>query len=272
MLRYGGGSRMSRKTFMLCIAMFIASSAVNAWTDTAEAVELIIYAPGGVKSALQSAAAAFKRETGHTSRFTFTTGGGTQRIVLDGVPADVVVVPSSGAIELEQADLVLTGSRVEVGSVGICVGIKTGMPLPKITTIEELREALLAAKSVTHVDPALGGTSGTYFVEVVLPRLGIVEQMRARTALTCAGEEAIRRVVKGESELVVFQCSEIMAFPGAEVVGPLPKIIQNELTYAAAVLKTSDVPDVAIAFVRYLVSPGGRAAFKAAGFDPPSER
>jgi molybdate transport system substrate-binding protein len=147
------------------------------------------------------------------------------------------------------------------------VGIKAGQPRPQIGTPEELRNTLLAAKSVTYADPARGGTSGTYFATVVLPRLGIVEQLRSKTALTGVGVEAVERVANGQSEIVVVQTSEIVAVPGAELVGPLPASLQNAIPYAAAVLRTSKAPEAAQAFVKFLLSPSGRAAFKAAGFE-----
>lgn len=57
----------------------------------ATAAELSVYAPGGVRSAIQGAASAFERQTGHTIRFTFGTGGGIQKQVASGAPADVTV-------------------------------------------------------------------------------------------------------------------------------------------------------------------------------------
>ncbi len=262
---------MQKRIDVLFRALFVALAALSARPSRA-ADELSVYAPGGVRSAVQGAAAAFERETGHTVKFTFGTGGGILKQVAAGAPTDVTVLPSAGATELEKSGLVAPGSRLEVGSVGVGIGIKAGTPRPKIATVEEFRDALLAARSITYADPARGGTSGTYFATVVLPRLGIVEQMRPKTALTGVGEEAVKRVVSGESELVIVQASEITAVPGAELVGPLPKSIQNEIPYAAVVLKTSKAPEVASAFVRYLIEPPGRAAFKAAGFEPPSER
>ncbi len=252
--------------------LFIFAVMLCACAIRAVGSELSVYAPGGVRSALQSAAAAFERETHHTIKFTFGTGGGIQKQVAAGAPADVSVLPSTGVTELEHGGLVAPNSRLEVGNVGVGVGIKAGTPRPKIGTPDEFRETLLAAKSITYADPARGGTSGTYFATVVLPRLGIVEQVRSKTALAGVGEEAVQRVANGQSEIVVVQSSEITAVPGAELVGPLPKSLQSEIPYAAVVLKTSNAPEAARAFVKFLDSPSGRAAFKAAGFEPPSER
>ncbi len=252
------------------IFLSVFSLLLCAWPSIATGAEIMVFAPGGVRSALLKAATSFERETGTKVNFTFGTGGGIQKQVAAGAPADVTVLPSAGIIDLEQKGLPAQDSRVEVGSVGIGIGIKEGAPRPRIGTPEEFRESLLSAKSITYADPARGGTSGTYFATVVLGRLGIADQVRSKTVLTAVGEDAVRRVANGDSEMVIVQASEITAVPGAELVGPLPKDLQNDIPYAAVVLKASKSPEAGRAFVKYLISPSGLAAFRAAGFAPPA--
>ena len=228
--------------------------------------EIMVFAPGGVRSALLGAAKAFAAETAGKVAFTFGTGGGIHKQVAAGAAADVTVLPSSAVVDLIQKGLTVPGSEVDVGRIGVGVGIKAGAPRPKIATVEEFREALLAAESITYADPARGGTSGLYFADVVLGHLGIAEQLRDKTTLTAVGEDAVRRVANGESAMVIVQASEITAVPGAELVGPLPNALRNDLPYTAAVLRACKSPDAASAFVRFLRSPSGRAAFHAAGF------
>ena len=255
----------------VCLSIFpsVFLLLLCAWSLLANASEIMVFAPGGVRSALVGAATSFERETGNKVNFTFGTGGGIQKQVAGGAPADVTVLPSAAIADLEQKGLTAQDSRVAVGSVGVGIGIKAGAPRPKIGTPEEFRESLLSAKSITYADPARGGTSGTYFATVVLGHLGIAEQLKGKTVLTAVGEDAVRRVANGESEIVIVQSSEIAAVPGAELVGPLPKELQNDIPYAAVVVKGSKSPDAARAFVKYLVSPPGLAAFRAAGFSSP---
>ena len=259
---------MSVRTF-ICLSMCSSALLLCAWPRAAIAAEIMVFAPGGVRSALLGAATSFERETDNKVNFTFGTGGGIQKQVAGGAPADVTVLPAAGIADLEQKGLTVGDSRVSVGSVGVGVGIKTGAPRPRIGTPEELRESLLAATSITYADPARGGTSGTYFATVVLGRLGIAEQLKSKTVLTAVGEDAVRRVATGESEMVIVQASEIAAVPGVQLVGPLPRTLQRDIPYAAVVLKTSGSPEVARAFVKYLLSPPGVAAFRAAGFVSP---
>lgn len=234
--------------------------------------ELSVYAPGGAKFAMEGAAAAFERDTGHSIKFTFGTGGGIKKQLAAGAPADVTVIAAVAADELAAKGLLDTDTRKEIGSVGVGIGVKSGAAYPKTATVDELRAALLAAKSITYADPARGGLIGTYFAKTVLPELGIVSQMAGKTVLSGGGEEAIKRVANGEVEMVIVQASEIVAVPGAEIAGSLPKSLQKEVPYSAAVLKASQQGETAKSFVAYLVSDRGQAAFKAAGFEPASSR
>jgi ABC-type molybdate transport system substrate-binding protein len=52
----------------------------------------------------------------------------------------------------------------------------------------------------------------------------------------------------------------------------LPRELQNDIPYAAVVLRTSKSPDVARAFVSFLISAQGLAAFRAAGFVAPGSQ
>ena len=52
------------------------------------------------------------------------------------------------------------------------VGVRDGAPKPDIATSEAFKRSLLAAKSITYVDPAQGATSGIHFASI-LKRFGI---------------------------------------------------------------------------------------------------
>ena len=98
---------------LLMLAVILCACSIGAIGS-----ELSVFAPGGVRSALQGAAAAFERETHHAIK-SFGTGGGIQKQVAAGAPADVTVFFSAGVIEFERGGLVAPNSRLEVGSVGV---------------------------------------------------------------------------------------------------------------------------------------------------------
>lgn len=145
------------------------------------------------------------------------------------------------------------------------VGVREGAPRPDISTSGAFRQALLAARSITYVDPAQGATSGIYFASL-LKTWGIDEAMKPKTTLVPGGYPA-ELVAKGEVEMVVHQISEIVPVKGVMLVGPLPKDVQKITTYSAGIATKATAPDVAKAFVAYLMTPSARPKFTAAGLD-----
>lgn len=252
----------------------VVATALLAAPLAAAADELQVFAAGAVKSIVQETAAGFERETGHRLRFVFGTVGALRNRIVAGEAADVALLSTAALAELDRAGLTAPAPRSVIGSIGSGIAIRAGAPVPRIATPEELRETLLAARSISYGDPARGATSGMHFAGV-LERLGIAEQLRARTVLVPFGVEAIQRVAAGESELAVSQASEILANPGVRLAGPLPPALQNATTYAAAPLarrgpaERGAAAEAAVAYVRYLAAPAVVARFRALGFAAP---
>ncbi len=97
---------------------------------------------------------------------------------------------------------------------------------PDIATVEALKRALLAARSIAYSD----GPSGAY-IAGLLERLGIAEEMKPKTKLT--SRPVAELVAEGEAEIGLQQIVAILPVKGAELVGPLPAELQNVIVYAA---------------------------------------
>jgi len=52
---------------------------------------------------------------------------------------------------------VVVGSRADFASTGIGVGIRDGLPLPDISTVDAIRRLLSSALSIALPDPRAGG-------------------------------------------------------------------------------------------------------------------
>src|SRR5262249_43877881 len=137
-----------------------------------------------------------------------------------------------------------------------------------ISTVEAFKRALLAAKAVAYTDPASGASSGIY-VDKLLERLGIADQVRPKAKLKKGGR-AGDLVASGEADIVVQQISEIMPVKGLILAGPLPAEIQNITTYSAAVSTKSADRDAAEALLRIFSDPQGAALLRAKGMQPAS--
>jgi molybdate transport system substrate-binding protein len=230
----------------------------------AQAAEVKVLSAGAVRSIVTELAKAYEKETGHTVTLAFGTVG-VVRQKLAAEPADVVIMSDTGIEETLKQGGIVAGSRTDLARTGMGVAVREGAPRPDISTPETFKQALLAAKSITYVDPAQGATSGMHFASV-LQRLGIADQVKAKTTLVPGGYPA-ELVAKGQVELVVHQISEIVPVKGVTLVGPLPKELQKVTVYAAGVAAKSAAPELARGFIAFLTRPAFRTKFAEAGLD-----
>ena len=102
------------------------------------------------------------------------------------LPVPVLSIFSPG---LKIAEMVTPAKHESLGStfggflrVAIGVAVRKDAPIPDIATPEALKRALLDARAVAYVDPTRG-TSGRHFDTVVLPALGIANEVRSKAKL-----------------------------------------------------------------------------------------
>lgn len=84
------------------------------------------------------------------------------------------------------------------------------------------------------------------------------------------GREGCELVAKGEIEIAITQVTEILAVPGVEVAGVLPKELQNttDFAFSAGVTTNTKEPDAARVLLRFLTSPAAGKVIKANGMEP----
>jgi molybdate transport system substrate-binding protein len=150
---------------------------------------------------------------------------------------------------------------------GIGVIVRKGAPKPDISMPEALKHTLLAAKSITYLDPAAGGTSGIHFAKV-LDRLGIAVEMKPKTVLHPNARAAGSLVANGEAEIGINLIQELMPLPGVDLVGPLPGDLQNTLVFTAAVVTGAKDTTSAKALIDFLKTPEAATVIKAKGMEP----
>jgi len=175
-----------------------------------------------LKGVLEEFKPSFERSLGAPLELRFDA---TQAILtkLETVQTDLLVLTAE-AIEELQKDHRVTQVRM-LGSSGVGVAVRAGAPKPDIGSVEALKRALAAARSVAH---SKVGASGIYFAEL-LERLDITLQERIVVEKGPVGLV----VASGEAELGVQQLCELAPVRGIEIVGPLPADVQK-LTYFAA--------------------------------------
>ena len=234
----------------------------------ANAVEVKVLTAGAFKQVMLALVPEYEKETGNKIVLDNDTAGGLQKRIEGGETFDVAIVTPKAIDDLAAAGKIAHGSRVNIASVGVGVVVKEGAPKPDISTVDAFKKALLAAKSVAYIDPASGGSSGIY-VDKLLERLGIADQIRPKAKLKQGGYVA-DLIASGQAELGVHQISEIMPVKGVTLVGPLPKEIQNTTIYAAGISATVQHKEAAQALIKMFSHPDAEATLKAKGMDPAS--
>jgi len=237
-----------------------------AFAQTGKA-EIKIFAGGAVTQPVKDAGAAFTRATGNTFAVVSDTTGGLQKRLAAGEKADVVVVAGPGMEALQKDKLVVAGTHVDLARALIGVAVRAGAPSPDLSTPDTFKAALLKARTVSYVNPASGGTSGTYF-EGLLKRMGIADAMKSKIVYRTQGSEVADAVAKGDAEFGISFTSELQPNKGVKVAGVLPAAIQLPTIYAAGIATNATSGDAARAFLRTLSGAEGRAAFTKAGLEP----
>jgi molybdate transport system substrate-binding protein len=245
--------------------LFLALAGAPAVARAQAGAPLRVLGTGAVSAATRDLAAGFTARTGREVVVATANAGVAARRLRDGEAADLML-NSAGQVGRLSADGLLDGGTVrELGRMLIGVAVRDGAPRPDISTEAALRAAILAAPAIAHSDPATGATAGTHAARLV-ERLGIAEQMRARTLVFPGGGAAVQAVAAGRATLALTQISEIIAVPGAVLVGPLPDSAQLVTPYLGAVTARAQDRDGAAAFLALLTGPEGQARFRAAGF------
>jgi molybdate transport system substrate-binding protein len=244
------------------IAAFVAASIASACAS-----EIKVFSTIGVQAALEELAPAFEKTSGDKLAITWATAAILVKRVQAGETADLLILTRQSLDALTKDGKAAAGSDAEFANSGMAVVVKKGAPRPDISTPEAFKQTLLSAKAIAYSDPAAGGASGVYFAKL-LERMGIADQIKAKTRHPPPSGNSANLVVSDEADLAVQQEPEVVSVVGVDLVGPLPGDLNNITIYAAGLGAGTKQADGASALIKFLHTPEARAVFKARGLNP----
>ncbi|MGA7040775.1 MAG: molybdate ABC transporter substrate-binding protein [Pseudolabrys sp.] len=247
---------------LAAIAVFLIAQA-----GLVKAAEVKVFSTIGVQAALEELAPKFEQATGSKLNITWATAAILVKRVQAGETADLMVLTKQSLDALTKDNKATAGADAIFASSGMAVVVKKGAPKPDISTPDAFKQALINAKTIAYSDPAAGGASGVYFAKL-LERMGIADQMKAKTRHPPPSGNSANLVVAGEADLAIQQEPEVMSVAGIDMVRPLPADLNNITAYAAGIGAGSQQADAATALIRFLHSPEAQAVFKAKGLKP----
>ncbi|RYB01971.1 substrate-binding domain-containing protein [Lichenibacterium ramalinae] len=234
----------------------------------AKADDVAVMISGGFKSTYQALLPGFEAASGdHVTTLPGPSMGTThdaipQRLAR-GEPDDVLIMVGSALDALVADGKAVPGSRVDLALSPIGMAVKAGAPVPDIGTVDKLRAALLAARSVAYSDSA----SGVYIRDELFKRLGIEAEMQGKARMIPATPVA-EIVARGEAELGFQQVAELLPVPGIAFAGKLPEAVQKNTVFSAGIAVAARHPAAGRALVAYMASPAAAPVMARMGLDP----
>src|SRR4051794_26554385 len=251
---------MKKSSLAAATSIFAAALVLS---PVAEAAELKVIAGGSMTVIMNALAPDFEKATGHRLVTHFDSTPNIITRVTSGTPSDVVVVPVDVFKDATAKARFAPGPTIDIARVGYGVIVRAGAPKPDISTPDAFKKALLAAPSIAFLPASAAGA----YITKVFERLGIAEEMKAKTKAQAGPGQIAPAVAKGEAELGVFLMNVLVA-PGVELVGSFPGDLEQELVFASAIAADTKEADAASALIDYLKTPAAVAVIKAAGMTP----
>jgi molybdate transport system substrate-binding protein len=224
---------------------------------------LRVIASNGVKTFVEAVLPAYEKSSGRKAAVTYGTSSGLVKDIVGGAPFDLVIATADAVAQISKAGKVTTEPATVLGRSQVGVAVRQGAPKPRIATPADMKQALVAAKSVSYA----GNGASRPAIEQMFAALGIADVMKPKSLLETGSDGAIARVAEGDADLLLTLVSEILPAPGMELVGPLPKEFRSEVTFAGAISATTPDTTAARALLASLVSPESTAMLRAKGLE-----
>ena len=229
----------------------------------ANAAQIKVLCSNSSRAVMDELVPQFERASGHKVAVSYDPAKIMLQRIQRGETADLAILGAPAIDELTKQGKIVSASRRDLARCGIGVAVRAGAPKPDIGSVEAFKRALLNAKSVAHTK---SGVSGMHFAGLI-ERLGIAEQMKARVR-TQPGGLVGELVASGDVEMAVQQIPELMAVPGTELVGPLPRELQMITVSSAGIFADAREPAAAQALLEFLSTPAAARVYKARGLEP----
>jgi len=187
--------------------------------------------------------------------------------LLAGEPCDLLVLTDAMVTALAAEGRVDGSSRAALGHVRTGVALRSGEPVPDVSTPAALRAVLQGASALYFPDP-VRATAGIHFANV-LRQMGLFDALQPRCRTFPNGATSMREMAAcTESGLVgCTQVTEILYTPGVQLAGLLPPQFGLATVYTAAVCTPSAQAALAGQLLAALTGPESQALRTQSGFE-----
>jgi len=206
--------------------------------------------------------AQFEKKTGRKVAVRFPNFIESRDTIVRGEPFDVGIVEFPHDADVIASGNVVSSSATLIANGWMAVAVKKGAPKPDMSTPSAVKRMLLNAKSIAYPDPEGGtGASGVNVV-TMLRRLGIEDDVKAKTTLTRGGGRAMAMAASGEAEIGMTYYIGMYGNDKIDIVGTLPAQIAPPTPLIAFISSKSRNPAAARELLAFLSSPEATTTYK----------
>ena len=218
----------------------------------------------GLVKALQER---FLADTHAAIKARFGAVGAIRELLLAGEPCDVMVATDAMIESLVAEGRLQAATCRPLGRVRTGLAVRSGEPLPDVSTPEALKASLLAADAIYFPD-AVRSTAGIHFANV-MRELGIYDELQPRFRNFPNGATSMHELAAKNAPRLIgcTQVTEINYTRGIDLVGALPDRFELATVYTAATSTHATEPELAARFIELLAGPGSLALRQAGGFE-----
>jgi molybdate transport system substrate-binding protein len=249
-------------SFVVSIGAITVGTVLWAQSAAVQHPVLHLICSNGIKGAIGKLLPEYERSSRQHVVVEFGASAVLRRTIEGGAAFDLAILTSAVIDALTQEGKIVPGSTA-IAKSNLAVGIRAGAAKTDIGTPTAIQRRLLAAKSITYTKEG----ASTAAIDNMLKKLGIAEEINAKTVFQTESDRAEESVAKGENELVLAPLSEIVTVPGIEVLGLFPKEFQAPIVMSAGVSAHSANAESARALVKFLSSAAAASAIKASGME-----
>jgi molybdate transport system substrate-binding protein len=225
-----------------------------------------IVAAGAAQSVVQQVIEAGKLSGGPEIAVSYGAVGAQRKKLLDGAPADVVILTAAMIDELIANGHLVAGTRADLGAVVGAIAVRAGSAHPDVATPQALASALCAASAIYIPDPAIA-TAGAQFV-AMCGKLGIEATVASKLRTFPNGFAAMTRLA-ADAEIGAIGCTQVTEIKwvhGVELIAPLPESLQVPTMYSLGIGARSADPAAARVLAQRLAGEEADSMLAAAGF------
>lgn len=207
----------------------------------------------------------YEKASGDKVTIIWSPGLEVARKVESGEKADIAVLAAAGVDGLIRKGFLADGSGVPLVNSLIGIAIRPGAARPDLTSVASFRKSLLDARSVV----LSAGTSSIY-LRKLFQNMGIANEMQAKLYRSPDGRtENVANVLRrGDADLGFQQVSELIDEKGIELVGPIPRDVQEVTVWSAGLYRDAPSAERARALIRFIRSPEAATIIRKHGLDP----